>query len=467
VQRQLRYRFDPHKTLDRLEDLHSRVREAIDQHKAGRVGAAEAAATRTLGEARELFDKEKTLQDALRAIERTLAQELGSDYFYVVEWGIDYLIYEMETGQTFRREFRIKPTEDGFDVTLKSAAEVQQVWQGVDKKTQKKESANGAARLLEEAATEAVTPRLLEAGRATIKLIAPGQGSSGFYSERILQRDGPQAFPAGTHMYLDHPTVSEEFERPERSVKDIAAKLTSAPRYEAQGPSGPGLYAEAEVSDTYKQHLAQFKDVTGVSIRAMGEMDGDGNVTKLLPNAMNSVDFVTVPGAGGRIVELIESARQSPQVQKPEVKDMEETEVKRLIEEARAGDAEALRERDAKIARLEATILREAARTEAARILESIEGMHPKARAEVIRNVSQSPPVKEGALDHDAFGKIVDAETKRVAELFEAVGGTTAVIGNGEPKDTTTLEEANAELLAAYKEAGTPETTLEHLRRIN
>ena len=36
------------------------------------------------------------------------------------------------------------------------------------------------------------------------------QGSSGYYPADVLRRDGPIAFPAGTHVYLDHPTSDEE-----------------------------------------------------------------------------------------------------------------------------------------------------------------------------------------------------------------------------------------------------------------
>jgi hypothetical protein len=77
-----------------------------------------------------------------------------------------------------------------------------------------------------------------------LKIISPGWGSSGYYSEELLRRDGPKAWPAGTHQYLDHPTVSEEAERPERSVRDLAAVLVSDPVYEENGKLGPGLYAK-------------------------------------------------------------------------------------------------------------------------------------------------------------------------------------------------------------------------------
>lgn len=135
---------------------------------------------------------------------------------------------------------------------------------------------------------------------------------------------------------------------------------------------------------------------------------------------------------------------------------MDEQEVKRLINEARAGDAERLRESEATIKRLEKQLVQESARAEASRILESVADMHPKAKAEVIRNVIQNPPVKEGALDHDAFAAQVDTETKRVAAVFAEVSGTKPVTGAGsEPiTESGTPDEIRKQLAAEYRQGG-------------
>lgn len=138
---------------------------------------------------------------------------------------------------------------------------------------------------------------------------------------------------------------------------------------------------------------------------------------------------------------------------------MDEQTVKRLIDEARAGDADRLRESEATIKRLETQLVREAARNEAGRILESVADMHPKAKAEVIRNVSQNPPVKEGALDHDAFAALVDTETKRVAAVFAEVAGTKPVTGAGaEPiTESGNPDDIRKQLAAEYRKGGMSE----------
>lgn len=140
------------------------------------------------------------------------------------------------------------------------------------------------------------------------KLIsADVQGSSGYYPADVLRRDGPFVFPAGTHIYLDHPGRFAEEDLPERSVKDLAGVLMEDARYQ-DGPDGPGLYSPVRIFATHADEVAAKADHIGMSIRAQGLMDldaetGRGVVTKLL--RADSVDIVTRPGAGGRLIEQL------------------------------------------------------------------------------------------------------------------------------------------------------------------
>lgn len=134
-------------------------------------------------------------------------------------------------------------------------------------------------------------------------------GSSGYYPRTVLEADGPTTWPAGTPIFFDHPTPTEEAERPVRSVKDLAGKIVSAPVYETDG-----LYADVE----FYAHTAPIVEAMaadiGLSIRAgaeieAGEADGREGwiITKLTEG--QSVDLVTRPGAGGKLITLVESAR--------------------------------------------------------------------------------------------------------------------------------------------------------------
>lgn len=159
-----------------------------------------------------------------------------------------------------------------------------------------------------------------QTGQALVKVIEPGWGSSGYYPAEVLQRDAAAAFPAGTHMYWNHPTLSEKLERPERDLDYLAAVTTEAPRFMANGPKGPGAYAKAKVFGTYAPVVAEIGEHIGVSIQAegivaQGEAEGKQGliVQSIIPNpTKNSIDFVTRPGAGGQVINLFESAGPKP-----------------------------------------------------------------------------------------------------------------------------------------------------------
>lgn len=134
-------------------------------------------------------------------------------------------------------------------------------------------------------------------------------GSSGWYGREMLERDGPQVWPAGTQVYMDHPGATEQHDRPERSVRDLAGKITTAPVYE-----GDGLYADVEFYPHVAPIIEAMWEDVGMSIRAAGtaesgERDGrTGPVITSLTEGI-SVDVVTRAGAGGKLVALLESAR--------------------------------------------------------------------------------------------------------------------------------------------------------------
>lgn len=135
------------------------------------------------------------------------------------------------------------------------------------------------------------------------------QGSSGYYPSETLRRDGPVVFKAGTHVYADHPSMTEAADRPERSIKDLAGRLATDATYD-----GDGLYAEVEVFPHYAPVIEGMADAIGMSIRAFGTAEVStqegirGPVITSLTEGI-SVDFVTAAGAGGKIVALLESAR--------------------------------------------------------------------------------------------------------------------------------------------------------------
>ena len=142
-------------------------------------------------------------------------------------------------------------------------------------------------------------------------------GSSGYYDREVLERDGPNVWPEGTPIYLDHPSISEQMERPERSVRDLAGKITSTPAYE-----GDGLYADVEFYPHTAPVIEALWSDVGMSIRAAGTTESGerqgrhGPVITSLTEGM-SVDVVTRAGAGGKLVAMLESARGTETSQLP------------------------------------------------------------------------------------------------------------------------------------------------------
>lgn len=167
--------------------------------------------------------------------------------------------------------------------------------------------------LTEATDTTRATPVEGAPGRFLVQLIDVGWGSSGYYSSEVLEAAAKNGvFSKGTHMYIDHPTASEQYERPERSLRDLAAVLAEDARFDADLQS---LVGEAQVFGPYRPVLNEMKDSIGVSIRAAaevtegGEAEGKrGRIIDALVEGL-SADYVTHAGRGGKILQVLESAR--------------------------------------------------------------------------------------------------------------------------------------------------------------
>lgn len=171
--------------------------------------------------------------------------------------------------------------------------------------------------LRETTATSLSEAAVNDNGQALLRLIAPGWSANGrYYSESVLKQDGLQAFRSGTKTFIDHPSKSAQIDRPERSVRDLVGTLQENAYYDPSGPAGPGLYARASVREEYRPLVDELAESIGMSIRAdgtghRGEVDGrTGMIVDSIETA-ESVDYVTTPAAGGKVIQLLESV-QSP-----------------------------------------------------------------------------------------------------------------------------------------------------------
>lgn len=140
------------------------------------------------------------------------------------------------------------------------------------------------------------------AGRYRIRIIAPGRGSTGMYTAPNLAESAPLFVP-GTHMFFDHQTMTEDWERPERSVRDLAGVFESGAEIMPDGSLEADIKVYPSVNGVIRERWADI----GVSINgwSVEEIGPDGVVPVLA--GIQSVDFVTRAGAKGAVLEVLES----------------------------------------------------------------------------------------------------------------------------------------------------------------
>lgn len=165
---------------------------------------------------------------------------------------------------------------------------------------------------IRESSTAADTESLGE-GKYRIRIIVPGNGSSGIYTAENLA-ESAHLFKAGTEMFIDHPTESEEWDRPERSIRDYAGVFLE----DATVGDDGALYAVCKVFSSVNDIIKDKWEHIGVSINAW--CSTPINEDRIVPvfDGVRSVDFVTLPGAGGAIVDLLESNRIKPTISNKE-----------------------------------------------------------------------------------------------------------------------------------------------------
>ncbi len=154
------------------------------------------------------------------------------------------------------------------------------------------------------------------AGKRTwyCRLIAVGTSLNGrVFSKEMLETYGPAAFPKNTRSHADHQSWREEDEHPVNSVKTLVGHIDSDPVMDTVD-GVEGLYANIKFSEAFAPFIEEFHDVIGLSIHAyylVDELDerNDGLevVSMLIPSPTNTVDVVTVPAAGGKVLEAMES----------------------------------------------------------------------------------------------------------------------------------------------------------------
>lgn len=147
--------------------------------------------------------------------------------------------------------------------------------------------------------------------RLLVRYIRAGWSLNGrYWPADILKTQGVAVAVPGTQLYIDHATEDEDYARPAGSMMKLAAMQ-----------DGPAWWDEAEQAITanvrvfrpWREMLLDSAEAAGLSVRGWvtsrhGEVGGRAGEIVESIEAWQSVDFVTIPAAGGKIISVLESA---------------------------------------------------------------------------------------------------------------------------------------------------------------
>lgn len=326
-------------------------------------------------------------------------------------------------------------------------SELPKAWQDDDSDTAAKESALKIREMtarMDDAALDLIESAA--GAEMEIKLIAPGKGSSAYYTpEALKQAATDKVFDKGTQIYINHATRAEESERPEGDWHKLVGALNQPAYWLESHKQGPGLYSKAAFAPDMAPLIKAKAPYSGMSIRANGDAVMESGRPKLregVPElkrftSAESVDIVTRAGAGGMI--LTESAPGANEQETTSMTVEEKALLSRLVE---------------KDVRREAIEL-------GARTLEGV-ALNESAKMYIIETVVDKGVPKEagaGALDAKKFVEAVNAEARRFGG---AIGAGPRVTGMGaappveltEAQRTARAEQQKAQT-AVFKESWT------------
>lgn len=261
-----------------------------------------------------------------------------------------------------------------------------------------------------------------------VRIIAPGWGSAGYYSDKVLQ-ESTSLFTKGLPVYADHPKLSDLRDRlGVRSVRDQIGAIGSDAKWDSSGKLGPGIYASLDVFESDRQWVYERRNTCGLSMHANGKRvrgkmgDRAGYIVTGLKKA-NSVDVVTSPGAGGGFASILESLNQ--ELNKTEENQMgDESQAQGNIAESNQEDRPAANEANARdlMSREEAHSIYEYKQMEAER---------NRLKKQVLRN-----DLKE-IVDNELYEhRILDVTRRRLSnalpDLIIMTEGCLKSVGNGD-----------------------------------
>jgi hypothetical protein len=346
-----------------------------------------------------------------------------------------------------------------------------------------------------------------------VHIISPGWGSSGYYSDTVLtEACKKRVYPEGMHMHWDHPTRQQEEDQPARTLKDFVGVLTEDGHYDPNGWDGPGVYAKAKIFPEWVDKIKAMDGHIGISHYVSGTAEAgeapDGKkgriIKELIADALNTVDFVTVPGAGGHYRTLfteMKVGRTNPTANDRQKEDTmgdnqesltlsevrtkypeivtelkEQLKVELKTEEAAKDQSAKLAEAADRIKTLEAKLAEQTAKIAEAKAGEYVKAEIGKAKlpeasgklltATLLKAV---PLTEDGEIDAPKFAEIVKeaitAKTEEIAAIVKEAGGIQGN-GGGAPPAGDSHKELVEAFEANYRAMGKTQEQAKHLAEI-
>ena len=271
--------------------------------------------------------------------------------------------------------------------------------------------------------SESVSSPLVETdGTYEVTLITPGVGTSALYTEELIARDAPTAFPKGTHVYLDH---LEEGER--RTTQKLVGTLCEDTTIrETDGAAVNRFKPFAH----WAAFVEEIRAAVGMSISAGGtakEGVHEGRKIRIAESLdyspTNTVDIVPWAGrAGSGFNESLEAALayedEQDQTEPSEPGNQEEGTKMELDEQSINALSLAISEKIGATL-TEALAPKPAEKDENADRLETVEAVQAVESAELPASVKArlTEGIKDGSLTADA----VKAEIEQTVALREEI----------------------------------------------
>lgn len=182
-------------------------------------------------------------------------------------------------------------------------------------------------------------------GTYPVTLLTPGLGATAYYSEAVIKRDAPKAFPKGTHVYLTHQREASGEPSPEKLLGTLVQDTTIRESDGAAVNRFKPMKRWAEFVEDVHEHVGLSICAGGTA--TIGTMEGRQvkMAESIEYHISNSVDMVSYPGRAGsgfvesafaRYAENVQTEPSAPGKQKEESNMELDEKVDNLVESVAA-----------------------------------------------------------------------------------------------------------------------------------